>query len=102
MQQGPVAVTSVPKAGDRALDQRALLPPPLSLPLSSLNHQDGQIIEKEGLENYIRGFMTIPGHGPHLCSRSAGQNTVLGANLTANKAGEGHRLVGPGEERTIW
>lgn len=61
MQCNPIALTSESCAvGDRPLDHRALLLPPLSLPLSSLDLQDCQIIEKEGLENCIRGFMTRP------------------------------------------
>lgn len=61
MRCNPIALTSESCAvGDRPLDHTALLLPPFSLPLSSLDLQDCQIIEKEGLENCIRGFMTRP------------------------------------------
>lgn len=90
------------KAGDGALDQRALLLSPLSLSVSSLDHHEHQIMEKEGLENYIRGFMAMPGCGLHLFPHSTGQNTDHGANLTASKAGGGHLLVGPGKKEMIW
>lgn len=82
-----MALTSMSNAGgNRSLDHRTLLLIPLSLPLSSLDFQDCQIIEKGGLESYIRDFITRPGHGPHLPPFH--QNTVDGANLTANKAGK--------------
>lgn len=84
--------------GDRALGHRALLLTFLSLSLSSLDLQDCQIIEKGDLENDIGDFMARPGRGPYLfCPHSLGQNTVDGANLIANKAGESHRLVGQGK-----
>lgn len=69
---------------------------PLSLPLSSFNFQDCQIIEKGGLENYIRDVIMRPGYDPHFPAFR--RNTVDGANLTANKAGESHHLIGPGEK----
>lgn len=85
--------------GDRALDHRALLLTLLSLPLSSLDLQDCQTTEKEDLENDPKDFMARPGQGPCLlCPHSIGQNTVNGANLTADKAGESHHLVGQGEK----
>lgn len=88
--------------GDSALDHRALLLTPLSLPLSS-HDLHCQIIEKRDLENYVRDLMTRPGGG--LCllsSHFSGQDTVDGANLTAHKAGESHHLVGQGQKETIW
>ena len=68
--------------------------PPLSLPLSAFDLQNCEVIEKEGLKNYLGSFMTRPGLVLHLfCPHSFGENTVDGANLTASKAEKSHYLV---------